>query len=153
MSSCINTHIRNLDIYHSLKIMWTSDNFAAMFFVISAAPLILCAWCISKWQKLRVHAGHPIVVEDALEMRVFRGRRGWKREAPEDWGWCGWWSQWSLPALTPQPYGPALGRVHVMEGAWQTLGLKPITWHGRQTNCLRCRLCPEMFFLQSHSPY
>lgn len=93
-----------------------------------------------------------MVVEDALEMCVFRRRRGWKREAPEDWGWCGWWSQWSLPALTTQPYGPALGRAHVMEGAWQTLDLKPITWRGRQTNCLRCRLCPEILFLQSHSP-
>ena len=46
MSSCINTHVRNLGICHSPKIMWTRNHFAA--FDISAAPLLLCARLISK---------------------------------------------------------------------------------------------------------
>lgn len=67
MSSSINTHVKNLGICHSVKIIWINDNFAAMFFVIPAIPLLLCASLIFKDPYWPPHGGWKCSRDVCLE--------------------------------------------------------------------------------------
>lgn len=106
-----------------------------------------CGWSVAhdffpSGQKLKTRIGHPLAIGGALEMCLWTGRRGRRREAPGDWGDLAdsLKDPFSPEHPRPQPPPPP-GDAHFMGEARQPVSLQPVslqlvTWHGRQISSL-----------------